>query len=108
MFLTVSHRKLMEAERRSKAAGSLKTILAAHARRLGGRYLLYGSAAKGTMTFDSDIDLLLDFPDETEAEAWRAAESACVALGMEYDIMPLKWTKGRLRATVEATGLTLS
>lgn len=108
VFLTISDRKRGEAERRSKAAGALRDLLAEHARRLGGRYILYGSAAKGTMTHDSDIDLLLDFPDETEAEAWRAAETECEALGMAHDIMPLRWSKGRLKATVEATGLSLA
>lgn len=108
MVLTISERKRREAERRSTAAATLRDVLAGHARRLGGRYILYGSAASGTMSYDSDVDLLLDFPGETEADAWRAAESACAAVGLELDIMPLRWTRGRLKATVEAAGLTLA
>ncbi len=47
------------------------------ARRHGGRYLLYGSLARGEARRDSDVDLLVDFPAEFEAEAWRQAEDAC-------------------------------
>jgi predicted nucleotidyltransferase len=32
---------------------------------LGGHFLLYGSAARGDLRDDSDVDLLLDFPDDS-------------------------------------------
>ena len=56
------------AERKAAAAGKaaaldlLRPALAEAARRLGGRCLLYGSAARGALWHGSDIDLLLDFP----------------------------------------------
>ncbi|WP_376100065.1 nucleotidyltransferase family protein [Roseomonas sp. CCTCC AB2023176] len=45
------------------AVGELRLLPAAEAPRLGGRYLLFGSAARGEMRHDSDVDILLDFPD---------------------------------------------
>jgi predicted nucleotidyltransferase len=66
----------------------------------GGRFLLYGSAARGEIRFDSDIDLLVDFPADSESEAWRLAEDVCAAHGMEANIMPLAWCTPRFIAHV--------
>jgi tRNA nucleotidyltransferase (CCA-adding enzyme) len=54
----------------------LPTALAAYAASRGGRYLLYGSAARGTMRHDSDVDILADFPPEAIDDAWVFAEEA--------------------------------
>ena len=64
--------------------------------RLGGRFLLYGSATRGGLRHGSDIDLLLDFPghDATTA-AWDAAERACAGLDLACDIRPLAWCGAR-------------
>lgn len=56
----------------------LRPRLSAYAREHGGRYLLYGSAARDALHIHSDVDLLLD-------ECWR--------LGLEPDIRPLGWCK---------------
>jgi hypothetical protein len=67
----------------------LRVQLADYARAHGGRYLLFGSAARDAPRHNSDIDLLLDFPIEAQSDAWRFAEAACWALDLDPDIRPM-------------------
>jgi tRNA nucleotidyltransferase (CCA-adding enzyme) len=92
-IVTLTERKLLEMARRQHAVTALVPVLAEYARAHGGRFLLYGSAARGQMKYDSDIDLLLDFPEDTLSEAWNFAETACWDRGVEPDLMPLSWCK---------------
>ena len=92
-IVTLSERKRLEAARRREAVVALVPVLAAYAREHGGRFLLYGSAARGQMKYDSDVDLLVDFADETLAEAWNFAEAACWDRRLEPDLMPYSWCK---------------
>ena len=91
MYVTIKDRKRREAERRAGAVEAICVELAAFAREQGGRFVLYGSAAKGTMRYDSDIDLVIDVPSDVEAKAWRLAERLAAGLGLEADIQPLTW-----------------
>jgi len=45
------------------------------------------------MKYDSDIDLLVDFPAETLGDAWNFAETACWDHGLDPDLMPYSWCK---------------
>jgi predicted nucleotidyltransferase len=92
-IVTLSERKTAEAARRQQAVAALVPVLAAYARAHGGRFLLFGSAARGEMKFSSDVDLLLDFPSETLSEAWDFAEAACWDRDLEPDLMPYSWCK---------------
>ncbi len=86
----LAEHKRAEAARRTDAARTLCRELAAAACGFGGRYLLYGSAARGALRYDSDVDPLLDFPDpERMTAAWTFAEERCAALGLIADILPL-------------------
>jgi predicted nucleotidyltransferase len=107
-MLTLAQRREKEAGRRRAAARSVRAALADEARRLGGRYLLYGSAAAERMGADSDIDLLLDFPSSVEAEAWRFAEAICCEHGLPFDIMPLAWADAALATRVRTRGVSLA
>ena len=60
-IVTLTERKAAEAERRRLAVAELRVVLTGYARAHGGRFLLFGSAARGTMRYDSDVDILLDF-----------------------------------------------
>ncbi len=89
---TLSERKAAAAAAKATALDRLRPALADAARELGGRFLLYGSAAQGRLRHDSDIDLLLDFPDDAATTAaWDAAERECAGLGLESDARPLAW-----------------
>ena len=107
MFLTVAQRGEREARRRAQAAELVCVLLAEHARRLGGRYILYGSAARGTMGRESDLDILLDFPPQAEAEAWRTAEVVCREHDVPLDIMPMAWTEPGFVERVLKDGIVL-
>ena len=107
MLLTVAQRGEKEARRRAEAAALACSSLSEHARRLGGRYILYGSAARGTMGWESDLDILLDFPSGSEAEAWRAAETVCRENDVPLDIMPMAWTEPRFVEKVLQEGIVL-
>jgi len=87
-IVTLPERKAAEAARRRAAVEALLPALAVYARAHGGRFLLYGSAARGTMKYDSDVDLLLDFPAEGQNDSWGFAERACWDRGLEPDILP--------------------
>ncbi|GJD57710.1 nucleotidyltransferase domain-containing protein [Methylobacterium dankookense] len=100
MIRTLRDRKRDEARRRTEAVAVLSERLRRHAREAGGRYLLYGSAGRGAMRFDSDVDLLVDFPAEAEAAAWRFAEAACAAEGIAADIRPIAWCTEPFRAQI--------
>ena len=89
---TLPERKAAAAAAKAAALDRLRPALADAARGLGGRFLLYGSAAQGRLRHDSDIDLLLDFPGDTATTAaWDAAERECAGLGLQCDARPLAW-----------------
>ena len=74
-IVTLTERKVAEAVRRQQAVAALVPVLADYARAHGGRFLLFGSAARGTMKYHSDVDILLDFSEDALGEAWNFAET---------------------------------
>lgn len=69
----------------------LRADLGHYAALHGGRFILFGSAARGDFNISSDIDILVDFPEDKEDEAWRYAEDACYARRLKQDIRPKRW-----------------
>lgn len=69
----------------------LRADLGRYAALHGGRFILFGSAARGDFNLSSDIDILVDFPEDKEDEAWRYAEDACYARRLKQDIRPKRW-----------------
>jgi hypothetical protein len=61
-----------------------------YAREKGGRYLLFGSAARGEMKFDSDIDVLVDFPEDQMRDAMNAVEDFCDDEGLPCCALPFE------------------
>ena len=92
-IVTLPERKATEAARRAAAVEALVPVLAEYAREHGGRFLLFGSAARGTMTYHSDVDILLDFPEDAVDAAWSFAETSCWDSKLEPDLMPYRWCK---------------
>jgi predicted nucleotidyltransferase len=92
-IITLVERKATEAARRAAAVEALMAVLAEYARAHGGRFLLFGSAVRGTMKFHSDVDILMDFPDEALNEAWKYAEAECWDRDLEPDLIPYRWCK---------------
>jgi predicted nucleotidyltransferase len=94
-IVTLKERMAAEAERRRGALADLRSALAACAGEHGGRFLLFGSAARGDMRYDSDVDILVDFPADTIDAAWNFVERACWDRCLEPNITPFSWCKGR-------------
>lgn len=93
---TLAERKAAEVAAKAAAVDELRRTLGDRAREIGGRYVLYGSAARGELRWNSDVDLLLDFPDgDATAAAWGFAEDECARLGLDCDIRPLAWCEPR-------------
>jgi predicted nucleotidyltransferase len=87
-MVTLTERKEAEAARREEAVAALLPQLVEYARAHGGRFLLFGSAARGQMKYDSDVDLLVDFPDDAFGPAWNFAETVCWDSGLDPDLLP--------------------
>jgi tRNA nucleotidyltransferase (CCA-adding enzyme) len=98
--VTLPERKAAEADRKRRAVDDLRAALTTYARERGGRFLLFGSAARGTMRHNSDVDILIDFPPEILDDAWNFAEQACWDRRLEPDITSFSWCKGRFRERV--------
>jgi predicted nucleotidyltransferase len=89
------------------AVAELKRALADYAREHGGKFTLFGSAARREMRPDSDVDILVDFPASTNSDAISFAESACWKLGLKPDILAFGYPAGRLRDRIDKEGLVL-
>jgi predicted nucleotidyltransferase len=101
-IVTLAERKAAAAERKRQAVAALRPALTAYAHTHGGRFLLFGSAARGTLGRDSDVDILTDFPDAETAAAWNFAERACWERGLDPDVMPKAWCKSDFLAHIAA------
>jgi predicted nucleotidyltransferase len=100
-IVTLKERKAAEADRRRRAVEDLRSALAAYARQHGGRFLLFGSAARGDMRYHSDVDILTDFPEPATNSAWNFAERACWDRKLDPDIMPRSWCKADFIAHIQ-------
>lgn len=54
--------------------------------RRGGRFVVFGSVAEDRMSFESDFDVLVDFPPEVETAAVEFVEDLCRAHNLPADI----------------------
>ena len=86
-IVTRQEREDREAGRRAEAADTVMTMLRDYAASHGGRFVVFGTAARGAMRHDSDIDIWADFPLEGELGAVSFAEDVCALEGLPCDIL---------------------
>lgn len=86
-IVTLRERREVAARKRADALSRVGVRLADLEQRHGGRFWLFGSAARGNVRGDSDIDLVADFPVEVEFEAINEAERICAEVGVPCDIV---------------------
>jgi predicted nucleotidyltransferase len=85
---TLSSIKTSEVAKIAAGIVLLKRELLNYARLHKGSFFIYGSVAKGNYRYDSDIDVLIDFPAESSSMAWRFCEEACRKHGLTPDVRP--------------------
>lgn len=107
-YPTLSEIKEAERQRRRSAVVSLRAELEAYAAAHGGRFILYGSAARDTMRHDSDVDMLADFPPDALDDAWVFAEEACWRRNLTPDIRPRAWCSQRFLDHIARDRVTLA
>ena len=90
--------------RMEAAVRELGPLLAKYAREHGGRFILFGSAARRDMHPDSDVDIIVDFSIEEELEAWLFAEAECFKRGLRPDIQIRAWRADAFVARAEQEG----
>ncbi len=86
-IVTVAQRKMREAARRQAAAATVMAEMCAFAVEQDGHFLVFGSAAIGRITFDSDLDVVIDFPADRENVAIEFVESICRQQHLPVDIV---------------------
>jgi predicted nucleotidyltransferase len=84
--VTISERKARGAALVRSAAARVMDELKTYAGAHGGRFLVFGSVATGKVKFDSDLDVVVDFPDGLENAAIEFVEDACAANSLPYDV----------------------
>ena len=97
-FKTLQDRKRERLAAYRAGVERLADMLAAYARAHGGRFVLYGSAVHGPVHDQSDVDLIVDFPESGRSDACRFAEQSCSQLDLIGDIRPAIWTSDSLMA----------
>lgn len=106
--LSLAQRAAKRKESRRRALTALGERLASFAQSAGGRYVLYGSAARGELHATSDVDILVDFPHSARIDALVFAECACAALGLAGDVRTVESASDRLLRRAQTEGLVLA
>jgi predicted nucleotidyltransferase len=100
--VTVAERKSRETARRRAAADLIMSEMRAFGTKRGGRFLIFGSVAENRMKFDSDLDVVVDFPADREAEAVEFVERICRKQGLPSDVHLKSEASGRFLDRIRA------
>lgn len=106
-YLTLRERHDRKLASYRDAVEALKLVLSTYAREHGGRFILFGSAARGTPHDQSDVDIIVDFPDRAAVPACSFADERCWALGLTPDVRPVGWTSDKVVARALEEGTVL-
>jgi len=108
-FVTLGDRKKARVGAMRRGFLLLCDSLSDYARAHGGRYIAFGSAASGDLRFDSDVDILVDFPDAmSTSSAWRFAEDECWRLDLTPDVRPVAYCEPPFVSKALETGTILA
>ena len=107
-IVTLKERHRRKMERMARAIVEIDAALATYAREHGGRFIRFGSTAKGRMRAQSDVDIIADFASEESGCATTYAEEVCSAHGMPADARSVDYASPRLLDRALAEGVVLS
>ena len=108
MIVTIAERKDRKRERLRAAAREVCAELARYATAHAGRYLLFGSFARGEERFDSDFDVLVDFPEPAARAAREFVEERCRFHGLTPDIHMRSEASPELLSRIARDGVPLT
>lgn len=94
----LEERKALEASRRRAAADSVMDALERYAKAHGGRFHVVGSAVTGQMRYDSDLDVLVEFPPNHEHDAFTFVEDLCIEHRLPLDALAFRTMSARFLA----------
>ena len=106
--VTLKQRQARKLARMTQALVEIDAALLAYARRHGGRFIRYGSTAKGRMRQHSDVDIIADFSDGLGGEAASYAEDVCFERQMVPDVRAVTFASPQLLAQALEEGTILS
>ena len=107
-IVTLKERHRRRMERMERAVVAIDAALTAYAREHGGRFIRFGSTAKGRMRAESDVDIIADFGSDEAGCATTYAEEVCSAHGMPADARSIAYASPRLLDRALAEGVVLS
>ena len=108
MISTVANRKKLKECRMRSEVERVKEALSSYvARHAGGGFVVFGSSARDEMRYDSDLDILVDFPAESERNAWEYAERMCIEHGIKPDLHLASEASSELLDRVYQEGSTI-
>lgn len=108
MIATIAKRKERRLCTMRSAVEHVEQLLATYARGHDGRFVVFGSVARGDIHHDSDFDLPIDFPPEREREARGYAEAICMEHGVRPDLHLRPDVSARLLEHIERDGRLIS
>ncbi len=106
-IVTVEERKKREAERRRAAVEEIIHALSEFAKEHGGKFLVFGSAARGTIGCDSDLDVVVDFPANIESAACSCVEMLCAKYGIRVDLFSKQTASQKFVNRISAEAMVL-
>ena len=86
MLVTIAERKSRSVARKQSAAAATTSRLRDYAVSHHGKFLIFGSTARGELRPDSDLDVLVDFPPVDERAARDFAERVALECGITPDV----------------------
>ena len=89
--ITLEERKRARVEEIRAGFARLRDALAGYGRAHGGKFWIYGSAAAGRVHFESDIDILVDFPEAKTSAALTFVEETSLRYKLKADAQPKSW-----------------
>jgi predicted nucleotidyltransferase len=107
MVKTVFVRRVETRTRLHDAVRHLCRDLSRYTETESGAFYLFGSFARGDFCDDSDVDILVDFPETGRAHAMDFAETACLRYDLKPDIRPAQWVSSRFAQCVRLEGQKL-
>ncbi len=85
-LVTIAERRAEDLARLASAAATVTVGLGDYARRTGVDFVIFGSFARGDFVVSSDLDVMIEGPEEHLRAARDFAEDLCARNGLRHDV----------------------